>query len=53
MPLAQSFEFGNHLILCGAVFAFHLTPGAVTELGHAEVIGGSGPAKTSLGTSPW
>ena len=36
------------MILCGAVFAFHLTPGAVTELGHAEVIGGSGLAKTSL-----
>ena len=34
-------------------YGFHFTPGAVTELGHAEVIGVSGLAKTSLGTSPW
>ena len=34
-------------------YGYHLTLGAVSELGHAEVIGGSGLAKTSLGTSPW
>ena len=34
-------------------FALHPAPGAVAGLGHAEVIGGAGPAKIRLGTSPW